>query len=125
MRLCPFRTGVETITVFLSQKVVCRFCARLKGSPSVPALAGYLSTSSASSTLMGRLASPVAEFAPTMVMCPPGKFFFMMVFPLYRLFTSTLSRSSGVSRIIGANRSLEKVCPMSKVGCITRIGAGA
>ena len=74
---------------------------------------------------MGRLASPVALFAPTMVMWPPGKFFFMMVLPLYRLFTSTFSRSSGVSRIMGASRSLLKVCPMSSVGCMTRMGAGA
>ena len=36
-----------------------------------------------------------------------------------------LSRSTGVSRIMGASRSLEKVCPMSNVGCITRMGAGA
>ena len=73
---------------------------------------------------MGRLASPEGLFAPTMVMCPPGKFFFMMVLPESRLFVSTSPRSSGVSRTIGASRSLEKVCPMSSVGCITMMGAG-
>ena len=71
------------------------------------------------------MCGPGALFAPTMVICPPGKFFFKIVFPAYRLFTSTSPRSTGVSRIIGAKRSLLNVCPMSKVGCITKMGAGA
>ena len=49
-----------------------------------------------------------------------------MVLPESRLLASlTLPRSTGVSRIIGAMRSFEKVSAISTVGCTTRIGAGS
>ena len=124
MRLVWSSVGVLTNTCFLSQKVVCRFSARLSGSPSVPALAGYRSISSASKTFMGRLARLAGLFAPTITRYPPGKFFSKIVLPLIRLRLSTMPRRQGVSRSIGVSFSLLNPCPMSSVGCSTIMGLG-
>jgi hypothetical protein len=59
--------GVEVSTIFLFQKVVALFFAKLTGSPSVHALAGYLSTSSQSTRRTGLLASDDGELLPAIV----------------------------------------------------------
>ena len=118
--------GVETFIFFRFQKVVVRFSASLIGSPSVPADAGYRSTSSISTTLIGREARPAAELAPTIVMCPPGNVLCRIVFPesLDRA-SLTFPLSAGVSRSIGASLSFENVCAISRVGCSANIGDGS
>ena len=54
MREMPLTPGVDTRTIFRFQKVLVRSTARLIGSPSVPADTGNLSTSSHSTTRIGR-----------------------------------------------------------------------
>ena len=63
----PFIVGVDTFTSFLFQNVVNLFAARKSGSPSLPAVAGYRSISSARSILIGREARLDGLFAPTIV----------------------------------------------------------
>ena len=118
--------GVEHRRRFLFQKAVARFHARFTGSPSAPADTGYRSTSSQRTTRTGRDASEEGLFAPQTVRCPPGNFLCRMVLSLKRLFTSlTRPCKAGVSRNIGARRSLDHACPMSRVGCTTSIGEGS
>ena len=64
----------------LFQNVVIRLAARSTGSPSVPALSGKRSTSSASSTRTGRDANPAGLLAPHMIRRPPGNNFDKIVF---------------------------------------------
>jgi len=56
--------GVETSTIFRLWKFDVRCRASLTGSPSVPALSGKRSTSSQSTTRIGREARPAGAFAP-------------------------------------------------------------
>jgi len=65
--------GVDTAIIFRFQNVEVRFLASESGSPSLPADAGNLSTSSANTILIGRDASPAGLFAPTRLRLPPGK----------------------------------------------------
>ena len=67
MRDVSLLVGVETQTSFLFQNVARRFPASNRGSPSLPAVAGYRSISSASRMRMGRDARDDGEFAPTIV----------------------------------------------------------
>ena len=118
--------GVETYIFFLFQKVLVRFSASFIGSPSVPALNGYRSTSSHKRIRIGRDASPAADCAPTMVICPPGNFLCKIVFSLSRLLASDIfPLRTGVSRIIGASLSLLNACAIPSVGCMTKIGDGS
>ena len=106
----PFIVGVDTFIFFLFQKVDVLFSANSIGEPSGPADIGYLSTSSHKSMRIGRLASPAVEFAPTIVICPPGNFLCKIVFSLFLLLTSpTFVLKTSVSLIIGASLSFEKV----------------
>ena len=114
--LVPFIVGVDTHTIFLFQKVVSLLVANNKGSPSFPAVAGYLSISSASSILIGLLAKLEGLLAPTIVTCPPGNIFCNIVFPLVLDLSSTLSCSIGVSLIIGEILSFEKASAICIVG---------
>ena len=68
MRDKPSIVGVDAMIILRFQNVVVRFVASAMGSPSVPAEAGYLSHSSTSNILIGLLAKPLAELAPTIVM---------------------------------------------------------
>ena len=67
--------GVETLISFLFQNVARRFPAKSNGSPSLPAVIGYASISSANRIRMERIRRLEGEFAPTMVTCPPGNIF--------------------------------------------------
>ena len=67
MRDVSLLVGVETQTSFLFQNVARRFPASNRGSPSLPAVAGYRSISSASRMRIGRDARDDGEFAPTIV----------------------------------------------------------
>ena len=120
----PLFPGVDTYTSLLFQKVVSRSDARKSGSPSVPAVAGYLSTSSASSTCTGREAREVGLFAPTMAILPPGNTFSSMVFPAPRR-SLIIPRNTGVSCMDFASLFLEKLSAIVIVGCIIRIGTGS
>ena len=80
MRELPSLVGVENNPITLFQNVVIRLAARSTGSPSVPALSGKRSTSSASSTRTGRDANPAGLFAPHMMRRPPGKSLDKIVF---------------------------------------------
>jgi hypothetical protein len=126
MREPPFTVGVEVKTSFLFQNVALLLRASVTGSPSVPADAGYLSTSSQSTTRMGLDASDAGLFAPQIVRWPPGKLLCNNVLPLSRLRASLiLPRSAGVSRNIGARRSFDHASPSSSVGISTKTGAGS
>ena len=54
----------------------------------------------------------IGELAPTIAICPPGKCFFNIVFPLLRLLSLTFPRNTGVSRNIGLKRysTMEEWC---------------
>ena len=71
IRDVPASVGVEPSKILRFQKVVVRFLPNVIGSPSVPAEAGYRSTSSHSKMRIGRDASEAAEFAPAIVRWPP------------------------------------------------------
>ena len=61
-----------------------------------------------------------------MAKLPPGKVLCKIVLPLVRDFTSAiLSLILGVSRHIGASRSLLQASPISIVGCTINIGDGS
>ena len=112
-----------TITIFLFQNVALRFLANCIGSPSAPALAGYLSTSSHNTTLIGLEAKPAALLLPTSDICPPLKTLCVVVlFASLALGSLTLPLSTGVSRSIGASLSLLNACAISKVGCTKSMG---
>ena len=87
-------------------------------------LAGYLSTSSASSTCTGREAREEGLFAPTMAILPPGNTFSSMVFPAPRR-SLIIPRNTGVSCMDFASLFLEKLSAIVIVGCIIRIGTGS
>ena len=126
MREASLTVGVEVKINFRFQNVALRLRASVIGSPSVPALTGYRSTSSHKTTRIGRDAREAGEFAPQTVMWPPGKLLCSSVLPLSRLRGSLIfPRSAGVSRTIGARRSLLQASPSSSVGIRTRSGAGS
>ena len=69
---------------------------------------------------------PAGALAPTMVRCPPGNRLCNIVLPLSRERGSAiLPCNAGVSRTIGARRSLLNVSDISIVGWTIRIGAGS
>src|SRR5690606_27992548 len=82
IREIPFTVGVDVRIVLRFQNVVDRLRASETGSPSVPALGGYLSTSSASTILIGRDARDAGLLAPASVICPPGNVLCSSVLPL-------------------------------------------
>ena len=125
IRDTPFMVGVLVSTSLRFQYVVKRFPASIRGSPSAPAVGGYASISSASRTRIGRLLSSVGEFAPVIVIRPPGNAFLNIVFPLVLLFSFILSLKAGVSLTIGISLSLLNVSASDKVGCIQRIVHGS
>ena len=97
-----------TKNFFLFQNVFVLFSAKERGSPSIPALAGNLSTSSASKILIGLELNPVGELAPTIAIYPPGNPFSSNVLSLSLAFASlTFPFNAGVSLIIVANLFLE------------------
>src|SRR4051812_20338639 len=119
----PLTVGVEHMTIRRFQNVFVLLIASESGSPSVPALGGYLSTSSASTTRIGREARSPGALAPTIVICPPLNFLCNSVLPLSRdLGSATLLASAGVSRSMGANRSLLQASPSLIVGWTSMIG---
>ena len=59
--------GVEVLIITALGKVSVRLSARLIGSPSAPALAGYLSISSHNKTLIGLAAKLLGLLAPAIV----------------------------------------------------------
>src|SRR5499427_3390176 len=117
MWLAPLIPGLETITAFRFQNALVRATASWIGFPSVPALAGYRSTSSNNTTRTGRPLKLDALFAPPIATNPPLKLFRLnvLVESLARG-SATRSRNRGESRIIGANRSVENASPNSIVG---------
>jgi hypothetical protein len=125
MRLTPLIVGVDTRPIFRFQKVVVRFSARPTGSPSWPALAGKRSTSSQSTTRIGREARLAGALAPVMVRRPPGNAFCKIVSLESLALPENTALRTSVSRIIGATRSLENASAISTVGCTMRIGAGS
>jgi len=128
MTLASLLVGVETMIILRFQNVAARLRASSIGSPSDPLEFGKRSTSSSKTILIGRLASWLGELAPIIEIRPPGKTFCSVVLPLSRDRGSfTLPFRHGVSRNIGARRSLENVSamPLWPVGCTTRIGAGS
>ena len=118
--------GVEPANTLRFQNVRVRLMPSDTGSPSVPALVGKRSTSSNSTILIGRDASPAGELAPATVSRPPVNDLCSSVLPLSRLFGSAiLPWIAGVSRTIGAKRSFAHASPISSVGCTISIGAGS
>ena len=110
----------------LALNSACRSSARSIGEPSPPAESGYLSISSQTSSRIGRMARLVGLLAPTRVMWPPGNCLCVRVAPESRdLASPNRSRSTRVSRIIGASRSFEKVSAASSFGNTPRIGHGS
>ena len=71
-------------------------------------------------------ARPAGALAPTMAMLPPGNFLVSMVLSLSRLRASlTRPRSDGVSRSMGASRSLLNIFIDVSVGETCKIGDGS
>ena len=121
-----FTVGVLVKKIFLFQNVVVLLVAKDIGSPSVPALNSYLSTSSHNNIRIGLDAKPAAELEPTIFILPPGNFLLSTVLPLsFDLGSLTLLLKESQSLIMFASLSLDHACAMASVGCNTNVGAGS
>ena len=125
----PLIVGVDAMTIFLLwANSAVRWIASDTGSPSVPALAGYRSTSSSSAYRIGRIASPEGEIAPVNVMWPAplARTLCSVVLLESRDLTGAIfPRSAGVVRNIGATRSFESALASSVRGSTTSTGPGS
>ena len=89
--LCPSMVGVDAAINNLFQNVVVLFCAKLPGSPCCFAEAGYLSSSSSKTILIGLLESEEGLLAPAIVIDPPKNCLCNKVLPLSLVLGSPIS----------------------------------
>src|SRR5581483_772974 len=125
MRLRPRPVGEQASTrLRRAPKVTVRSQARSIGSPSAPALAGYLSISSHRRYRIDLRARLPGAIAPTKANVPPEKVFSWIVFELDRPFDSATTLREGLSRIMGARRSLENDLASASLGSRISVGPG-
>ena len=127
--LSPSTVGVEhMITFLLCSNSPVRCIASDTGSPSDPALVGYLSISSSNRYRIGRMARPDGEMAPVNVMCPDPLANTLCIAVLFesRDFTAaSFPLSAGECRNNGATRSFESALASSDRGSTASVGPGS
>jgi hypothetical protein len=124
MRLCSSMVGEHARMLTQFANVAVRSSASAIGSPS--RVSGYLSISSASTTRTGRRARLSGEPAPASARNPPGKLLNVSVSSALRIRRVPIrSRGTGVTRTIGAIRSLLNCNAASSFGCSSNTGHGS
>jgi len=117
------------ITFLLCSNSPVRCIASDTGSPSDPALVGYLSISSSNRYRIGRMARPDGEMAPVKVMCPEplaNTLCIAVLFESPRLHRGELPREAPESGGTAARtRSLESALASSDRGSTASVGPGS
>jgi len=123
----PFIVGVEKRPIFRLKKFWVLLVARNTGDPSVPALGGYLSTSSINNKRIGLDASEAGEFDPAIEILAPflNVLKRIVLSPSFIFGSPIKGRNALVDLIIGASLSTDQFLAISREGIRTRTGYGS